>query len=136
MHLKGQIIAAIFISSFFTLQAQRHESLNELSTDSSFENIKVSALDDSDDASSFVIWVKEHVREHYHKEHTEFVYVIEGAGVMTLGKESFSIEKGEYIFIPRGTRHSVRVSENQTLKVMSIQTPHFDGTDRHFTNRD
>ena len=136
MQWKGQLIVVLITSSFFSLQAQRLDNLDKLSPDDSFENIKVSALDHSDDASSFVIWVKEHVREHYHKKHTEVVYVIEGAGVMTLGKESFSIKSGDYIFIPRGTPHSVRVSENQTLKVLSIQTPHFDGTDRHFTNPD
>jgi quercetin dioxygenase-like cupin family protein len=117
-------------------QAQRIENVLQLLPEDQFENIKVKGLDNSDDASSFIIWVKDHVREHYHKEHTEVVYVIEGSGMMTLGNDSYSIEKGDYIFIPRGTPHSVRVNEENTLKVISIQTPHFDGTDRHFTNRD
>ncbi len=136
MKWKSHLITTLILCSFFSLQAQWVTNLNEFTTQESFDNIKVIQLDDADDASSFVIWVKEHVREHYHEKHTEVVYVMEGFGIMTLGDKSNPIEKGDYIFIPKGTPHSVRVTNNQTLKVISIQSPHFDGTDRHFTKPD
>jgi mannose-6-phosphate isomerase-like protein (cupin superfamily) len=48
---------------------------------------------------------------------------------MTLGKEVLIISPGDYVFIPRNTYHSVLVKQG-VLKVLSIQSPHFDGADR------
>ena len=118
MKWKSHSITVLILCSFFSIQAQWVNKVNEFTNERSRDNIKVIPLDDSNDASSFVIWVKNHVRDHYHKEHTEVVYVLEGFGIMTLGDKSQPIEKGDYIFIPRGISHSVRVTNNQTLKVI------------------
>lgn len=101
-----------------------------------FENIKAKKLDSDPMASTFLIWVKNSVKEHYHAEHTEVVQVIEGEGTMTLGEESFSIKAGDYIFIPKGTHHSVQVTSDIPLKALSVQTPEFDGSDRVFVTKE
>ena len=44
--------------------------------------------------------------------------------------KSFKIKKGDLVFIPKNTIHSVITTSKQPLKVVSIQAPLFDGTDR------
>jgi mannose-6-phosphate isomerase-like protein (cupin superfamily) len=58
--------------------------------------------------------------------------VLEGSGQMTLGTKGFGIKKGDVIFIPKNTVHSVISMGDQPLKVISIQAPKFDGKDRVF----
>jgi mannose-6-phosphate isomerase-like protein (cupin superfamily) len=56
--------------------------------------------------------------------------VIEGKGVMTLGNIELPIQAGDWVVIPEGTPHRVKVTSKRPLKVLSIQSPQFDGTDR------
>lgn len=83
-------------------------------------------------ATSFLIWVKNEVRAHFHARHTEYVMVLEGSGEMSLGLETFTIAPGDIIYIPMNTAHSVLVTSEMPLKVLSIQTPEFRGKDRIF----
>ena len=99
-----------------------------------FENIHVLKISEDSHQSSFVIWVKDSVPEHYHNDHTENIIVISGKAVMTIDGESVTIKKGDFINIPEGTKHSVtKVLGHSALKVLSIQMPLFDGKDRIFT---
>ena len=81
-------------------------------------------------ASSFCIIIKDKVKPHKHQFHSEHVLVIEGEGNMNLADKSFKIKKGDLVFIPKNTIHSVITTSKQPLKVVSIQAPLFDGTDR------
>lgn len=83
-------------------------------------------------ASSFVIVIKKEVKRHKHIEHSEHVVVLDGKGQMMLGDKSFEIKKGDVIFIPKNTIHSVKTTSKQPLKVLSVQSPNFDGKDRIF----
>ncbi|MCC6371012.1 MAG: cupin domain-containing protein [Bacteroidia bacterium] len=82
--------------------------------------------------SSFCIVIKKEVRAHRHLHHSEHVVVIEGQGLMKLGDKNFIIKKGDVIFIPKNTVHSVKSTGEIPLKVISVQSPRFDGTDRIF----
>jgi len=62
--------------------------------------------------------------------HSEQVYVLDGEGTMKLGNKSFVIKKGDLVFIPKNTIHSVQCNSAKPLKVISVQSPYFDGTDR------
>jgi mannose-6-phosphate isomerase-like protein (cupin superfamily) len=62
--------------------------------------------------------------------------VIEGEGKMQLGEKIKEIKKGDFIFIPKNTYHSVNTTSNNELKVISIQAPYFDGKDRFFKKPD
>lgn len=115
--------------------AQHFRHLDELQPETAFDNIHVRPLDNNEQTSTFIIWVKEEVKAHYHREHTEVVYVLEGQGTMTLGEQRREIGPGDYVFIPRGTPHAVTVKGDQPMKVISIQTPSFDGTDRVFVTQ-
>jgi len=84
-------------------------------------------------ASSFCIVIKKEVKAHKHAQHSEHVIVTEGTGLMKLGENTFEIKKGDVIFIPRNTIHSVKTTGSIPLKVISIQAPLFDGKDRIMT---
>jgi len=125
----------LIIGTWNDCRAQRFTNLDELQPETTYDNIHVQALDSDEQASTFVIWVKKEVGAHYHKDHTEVVYVMEGHGTMTLGDTSRAIGPGDYVFIPRGTHHSVVVQGDEPMKVISIQTPAFDGSDRIFVTQ-
>ena len=48
-----------------------------------------------------------HAQKHYHKETSEFYYVVRGSGVMELNDERSEISEGVTVFIPPGVRHRV-----------------------------
>jgi len=56
--------------------------------------------------------------------------VIDGEADMKLGDKNIHVKKADMIFIPNGTGHSVKVTSAIPLKVISIQSPYFDGKDR------
>lgn len=70
-----------------------------------------------------------------HQTHTELVYVIEGEGVFRLDDTKQIIKSGDFIRINKGVIHSVIVTSETPLKVLSIQTPKFEGKDRVFIDK-
>ncbi len=46
------------------------------------------------------------VEEHYHKRTTEIYYVLEGQGTVWLNGEEHAVQKGTFLHIPPGVRHS------------------------------
>lgn len=85
-------------------------------------------------SSSFVIFIKKEVKKHKHVSHTENVYILDGEGEMLLGDKSFKVKKGDMIFIPMNTVHSLKVTSSIPVKVLSVQSPRFDGKDRIFVD--
>ncbi len=108
-------------------------NLLEKKTTDKEKNVVVEQLHSDKRATSFLIWVKEGVEEHYHATHTEQVYVLSGKGIMTIEGKEFLIKKGDFIIIPKGVAHSVRVKGRKPLKALSVQAPEFTGKDRIFT---
>jgi quercetin dioxygenase-like cupin family protein len=121
----------LFFLSIFSMAASQ-VSLQTLSADSN-KNITVKALDSNKDVSTFYIAIQDSVAPHIHKTHTEIVQVISGEASFRLGAKEFLVKAGDYIFIPKNTVHSARVRSAEPLIVLSIQTPKFNGKDRHFT---
>ena len=130
--------------SFFTVNAQHcifpeymcknGQDLNELHPDCGhYDNIHVQKLAHDSLSTGFLVWVKKSVRAHRHEFHSETVYVIEGEGEMVVDKDTFDIKPGSYVFIPTNKTHSVTVDESKgVMKVLSVQSPFFDGNDRVF----
>lgn len=117
------------------VSAQTVISLEEVTPKEAFENVKVEKLNTDPRSTSFVIWVKNGVKAHYHAEHSETLYVLEGTAEMTMGEKTFTIKAGDYIHIPKGIVHSVKVTSDIPVKVLSIQAPEFLGTDRIFVDQ-
>jgi len=122
------ILFSLFVES---LSGQRSfKNLDELEPSAKYSNIHVQPIGGDSLSSAFVIWVKSHVALHYHAAHSENIMVISGHGLMRIGDESQPIVPGDHLFIPANTPHAVTVKSKEPLKVLSVQSPHFDGSDR------
>jgi len=125
-----RFIFLITFSLSATLSAQTYQSLDTIKAPSIYENIYLRPLYSDSLVSSFVIFVKKEVKTHKHALHSESIYILEGEGSMLIGKEKKKIKKGDFIFVPKGTIHALAVTSAEPVKVISIQAPYFDGTDR------
>jgi quercetin dioxygenase-like cupin family protein len=129
-YLIGFLLAAFSLAcSTSFAQAGFHQASKSLAPTAEFENVSVRPLFSDAHASGFVIWIKQKVGLHKHASHSETVYILEGKGEMRLGDETFVVKPGDVIFIPEGTPHAVTVTKG-VMKVISIQAPQFDGSDR------
>lgn len=132
--MKLLLINFLFISAFASAQSQ--SNLAALYPEKDYDNITSLLLNADSNVTSVVIWIKHEVKPHYHLSHTEHVYVLEGSGVMLLGEKHISVKPGDLIFIPPNTVHALKVSPGETMKVLSIQAPEFDGKDRIFVEKE
>jgi quercetin dioxygenase-like cupin family protein len=82
--------------------------------------------------SAHLLQVRSHVRPHYHKDHGETVYILEGNGIFIMGDRVYPVKAGALIMVPRGAIHSFEAKE--TTKVLSIFDPPFDPEDRIFVD--
>ena len=67
-------------------------------------------------------------KEHYHREMTEFYYVLRGGGEMVLDGESTPIREGDLVLIPPGMRHT---SEGE-MEVLIFGVPPQETEDIYF----
>jgi mannose-6-phosphate isomerase-like protein (cupin superfamily) len=104
--------------------------VNTLMPPDGLQNVHYQQIGSTPDATVFLVWVKQQVQAHYHADHTETVIVLEGEGVMTLGEEMQMLKPGVVVVIPSGTIHEVQVTSKEPMKVLSVQAPEFDGSDR------
>lgn len=130
---KMDIWITTFALSLFFTQSSKALSTVDLShyqAPTNLENIHVERLSSSKTASEFIIFIRKEVKAHYHKEHTELVYVLEGEAIFWLGETKQTIKAGDFIRINENVVHTVKVTSAIPLKVLSIQTPEFTGKDR------
>jgi len=112
--------------------SQDFHSLLQRSPGKAFDHILVEQLNSDEHGTTFLIWVKDQVAAHFHESHTEHVYILAGKGIMRIGEVEREISEGDLLFIPQGMVHSLIVTSDQPMQAMSIQTPEFLGSDRHF----
>ena len=128
-----KILFAFFLELvFINTKAQNYQALDTIKPIETFENIYNRQLYSDSLSSSFLIFVKTEVKEHKHANHSENVVVIDGEATMKIDGKSFKIKKGDMINIPKNSWHYVKVTSKTPLKVLSIQSPNFDGKDRIF----
>jgi len=120
----------ILLTTAAVSYCQNFQSLDTVKTYGAYDNIYLRKIYADSLASSFVIFIKKEVNSHKHVTHSEHVQILEGKGNMTLGEKKFSVKKGDVIFIPKNTYHSLLVTSDTPVKVLSIQSPFFDGSDR------
>ncbi len=72
------------------------------------------------------------VKNHYHKDHDEVVYVIRGNGLVTIAGKDYRVSPGWAYLVPRGTFHRFVNLGPDASVVLSIFSPAFDGKDRIF----
>ncbi|MCB0402214.1 MAG: cupin domain-containing protein [Flavobacteriales bacterium] len=118
------------------LFGQQAVNLSELQPETEYDNIHVKKLDTDGNSTTFMIWVKKGVKSHKHAAHSELIYVLDGEGNMTVGESTFKIGPGDYFRIPQNTFHALDVLSENAMKVISVQAPEFDGSDRIFDEND
>ncbi len=130
--MKILLSICIFLSALCFSYGQNYQSLDTIKPPAVYDNIYSRPLYSDSLVSSFVIFIKREVKAHKHVTHAEHVYILEGEGEMTVGKNKMKVKKGDMVFIPKGTVHSLKVTSSNPVKVLSVQAPYFDGKDRIF----
>jgi mannose-6-phosphate isomerase-like protein (cupin superfamily) len=127
----------LLVSSIFLFGQASADKLvlSDIKPPDNLENVHVVKIGSDTHSSDFVIFVKNKVSLHKHVEHSETIYVLEGKGLFQLGDQSFEIVKGDYIRVPKGTPHAVKVLSSIPLKIISVQAPEFFGKDRVKVNK-
>jgi quercetin dioxygenase-like cupin family protein len=70
------------------------------------------------------------LKMHYHQYSDEITYCIKGQAVMNVSGKELVMIAGDLMYIPALTLHGSEVTGNETLQLISIFTPPFDGKDR------
>ncbi len=125
-----KILFILFCTATLFCKAQNLQSLDTVKAYGDYENIYLRKLNSDSLVSSFVIFIKKEVKAHKHVTHSEHVYILDGEGEMMVSDKKMSVKKGDMIFIPKGTVHSLTVTSKTPVKVLSVQAPMFDGKDR------
>jgi mannose-6-phosphate isomerase-like protein (cupin superfamily) len=126
---------ALFLSLLcvpLAVNAQHILSPSELPCAEGEAPVHITPLHSDSTCSSFLICIDRSIKPHLHRTHTEHVFVLEGEGVMRLGTIERAVKSGDTIIIPPNTPHSVNVTSDGPLRVVSVQAPFFDGSDRVF----
>jgi quercetin dioxygenase-like cupin family protein len=61
--------------------------------------------------------------EHAHEDADESFYVIGGRTWMRAGGREFTLEQGDYVFVPRGTPHTFKNSTQEPCRMILTYTP-------------
>ncbi len=72
---------------------------------------------------------------HHHVKHDENVWIIRGAGRLTLGDQKLKVKAGQFVHIPRGTSHAFHNLGSNPAVVISVFSPGFDGKDRIYEDK-
>lgn len=130
--MKKLLIISLILQLIIAFKVSASTNLNTIKAPKSYDNIHVHALSSNKHASEFIIFIKNEVKPHYHENHTELIFVLEGEGIFFLDDTKQMIRPRDFIRIEEKQIHSVQVTSNIPLKVLSVQTPEFLGKDRVF----
>jgi oxalate decarboxylase/phosphoglucose isomerase-like protein (cupin superfamily) len=70
------------------------------------------------------------LKMHYHQYRDEITYCIESQAVMNVSGKELVMKAGDLMYIPALMIHGSEVTGNETLQLISIFAPPFDGKDR------
>jgi oxalate decarboxylase/phosphoglucose isomerase-like protein (cupin superfamily) len=70
------------------------------------------------------------LKMHYHRYHDEITYCIKGQAVMNVSGKELVMKAGDLMYVPALMLHGSEVTGNETLQLISIFAPPFDGKDR------
>jgi len=74
------------------------------------------------------------IESHRHLTHDENIWVIRGAGRLTIDGVKHKVSAGQVIHIPRGISHAFHNMGSKPTVVISVFSPGFDGKDRIYDN--
>jgi quercetin dioxygenase-like cupin family protein len=65
--------------------------------------------------------------DHTHPSEDEMFYVLEGAITFRCGGETFDLEKGGFIFLPRGIQHGYTIRSAEPVRLLVVTAPVREG---------
>ena len=92
----------------------------------------VARLYHSEYQTAQLILATEPIATHRHMHSEETVYLISGTGVLSVDGADYRLATGDFVVVPRNTRHSFRPTGELPVKVLSIYAPAFIEGDRVF----
>jgi len=57
---------------------------------------------------------------HIHREHDEAFYILEGSFTFILGRDESEVSRGDFVWVPRGTRHGFRAAPDARALLLTI----------------
>jgi quercetin dioxygenase-like cupin family protein len=69
----------------------------------------------------------EEPEDHTHPGENEIFYVLEGALTFRCGEETFEVEKGGFIFLPRGIQHGYTIRSEAPVRLIVVTCPVREG---------
>jgi mannose-6-phosphate isomerase-like protein (cupin superfamily) len=72
------------------------------------------------------------LKPHYHKSHSETIYVAKGSGQIFSNDKWVDVKPGSLHFNPMGKVHGIKNTGNEPLVVISVFAPALKEPDRHF----
>jgi mannose-6-phosphate isomerase-like protein (cupin superfamily) len=73
---------------------------------------------------------------HWHRQIEEIYYVLSGAGVMTVGNERREVGRGDAIYIPQETPHTLENTGDEPIRLLLVCGPAFFYEDSVFDKPD
>jgi quercetin dioxygenase-like cupin family protein len=66
--------------------------------------------------------------DHTHRTEDEMFYVLEGSITFRCGETTFNLEKGDFIFLPRGIKHGYTIHSEDPVRLLVVMAPVRDGS--------
>jgi len=66
---------------------------------------------------------------HTHPTEDEMFYVLEGAITFRCGDETFDLEKGGFVFLPRGVQHGYTIRSEAPVRLLIVTAPVREGVE-------
>jgi len=92
--------------------------------------VKASEVQDGSGAAflEYVTRQGEEPPNHTHQSEDEMFYVLEGALTFRCGDETFDLEKGGFIFLPRGIQHGYTIQSDAPVRLIVVTSPVREGS--------
>lgn len=126
----GLVIGCLFL--VFNVKGQNTIHIPSVEVEEQYDNVYMTQIAGDSLVTQFLIWIKDTVPTHHHVWHSESIYVLEGTARMYINDSIQDIKSGDLIFLPKKNRHAVKVTSDEPLKVLSIQSPGYLEEDRVF----
>ena len=87
----------------------------------------------TDEASYHIVRLQGVEPEHTHDTHDLVTTVLKGTGKIYFRDQSFDLQKGDVVHIPKGVPHWVENTGPEAMEAYAVFVPPFDGKDFHVT---
>lgn len=101
-------------------------SAEEQANDLAFHTLRTTP-----EASFHVIRLKGAEKLHTHDTHDLLVTMLSGKAKITIGEQVFTMNPGDVLEVPKGTRHKAENLSRDASEVYAVFTPPLNGKDYH-----